>query len=188
MRRFTKTTMAVLAIAAGTSAGAIAQKQSVRLDPVSKDLYRLTYFHPGKCNVKVEVSNEHGDKLLSEQINQKKSFTKPYSFVNPKFGEYSFKVTDDEGVFVAKIQRTEVVNLTASIKKLENDKALVIVKGKCIGPVPVRFTDKNDLLVFDDYIDREASFSKVYDLSKVNADELKIEVVAEQTLLATAKF
>ena len=58
MRRITKTTLAVLAIVVGTTAGAIAQKTTVRLDPVSRDLYQLTYIHKGNCNVKVEIVAE----------------------------------------------------------------------------------------------------------------------------------
>ena len=78
MRKFTKTTMVVLAIVVGTATGAIAQKKSVRLDPISRDLYRLTYLNKGKCQVKVEVFDKNGTKLFSELISKKKSFTKPF--------------------------------------------------------------------------------------------------------------
>ncbi len=57
-----------------------------------------------------------------------------------------------------------------------------------MGSVLVNILDKNRILVYEDYIDHESSFSKVYDLSKVNADELEIEVVAQQKLLAKAKY
>ena len=73
MKRLTKTTLFALAIVAGTTAGAIAQKKWIRLDPVTKDLYRFTYLNDGNCNIKVEVIDANGEKLLSEQINQKKS-------------------------------------------------------------------------------------------------------------------
>jgi len=45
MNQLTKTTLAVFAIVAGTTAGALAQEKSVRLDPVSKDTaFLLTMF------------------------------------------------------------------------------------------------------------------------------------------------
>jgi len=188
MNRFTKTTMVALAIVAGTTAGAIAQKKSIRLDPVTKDLYRLTYLNQGNCNIKVEVLDEDGNKLLSEQINRKKSFTKPYNFTNLDFGEYSFKVIDNEGEFVTKIKRSDEVFMVARINKIEDEKAEVIVRGEFMGPISVNIFDRHDVLVFDDYIDQEKGFSKVYDLSKVKAEELRIEVVTEQKLLATAEF
>ena len=92
MNRFTKTTMVALAIVAGTTLGVFAQKKSVRLDPLTKDIYQLTYLNRGKCDVKVEVYNEEGRKLLSEQIHQKKSFTKPYSFLNLENIDYREKL------------------------------------------------------------------------------------------------
>ena len=119
---------------------------------------------------------------------RKKSFTKPYSFQNLKLGDYSFKVTDSEGTYVTKIKRADELNMVASIKKIDDEKAKVIVKGEFIYPISVNIFDRYDALVFDDYIDHESSFSKVYDLSKVKANELRIEVVAENKLLATAEF
>lgn len=188
MKRLTKTTLVALAIVAGTTAGAVAQKKYVRLDPISRDLYRLTYFNKSDFQVRVEVIDENNNKLLSEQIRRKKSFTKPYNFQNLKYGEYSFKVIDAEGEYVTTVKRTDEVYMAASIKKIEEDKAKVIVKGEFMGPVSVNIYDRNDVLVFDDYIDHERGFSKVYDLSKVKADELRIEVVSESKMLATAEF
>jgi hypothetical protein len=188
MKRIARTTLAVAAIVAGMAAGAKAQEKSVKLDPISKDLYQLTYLKDGSCNVMVEVLDEKGTVLHTESIKQRKSFTKPYSFQNLNLGEYSFKVTDEEGVYLTKIKRSDDVNMVASIKKVSDEKAKVIVKGEFMGPVTVNIFDSHNVLVFDDYIDHEASFSRVYDLSKVKADELRIEVVAESKLLAASEF
>ena len=188
MNRLTKTTLVALAIVAGTAAGADAQKKSVRLDPVNNDLYRLTYLNQGKCNITVEVLDDEGKKLYSEQIQQQKSFTKPYNFSSLDFGEYSFKVRDMEGEYVTKIKRSEGVSMVAKIRKIEDGKAQLFVKGEVMEPISVNIFDSNDVLLFDDYIDHERSFSRVYDLSKVKAEELRIEVVAESKLLATAEF
>lgn len=188
MNRLTKTILVALAIVAGTAPGTFAQLKSVRLDQVSKDLYRLTYLKEGDCQIKVEVIDQSGTKLLSEQIKRQKSFTKPYNFQSLNFGEYSFKVIDSEGEYVTKIERTDNVYMVANIKKVDEEKAKVIVKGEFMGPVSVNIFDRNDVLVFDDFLDQERGFSKVYDLSKVKANELRVEVVTENKLLATAKF
>lgn len=188
MKRLTKTTLVVLAIVAGTAAGAFAQKKSVRLDPVTKDLYRLTYLNEGSCNIQVEVIDEDGTNLLSETIKQKNSFTKPYNFKYLKLGEYSFKVTDADGEYVTKIKRTDDVYMVANIRKVDDEKAKVIVKGEFMGPVSVNIFDRNNVQVFNDYIDQEKSFSKVYDLSKVRSEDLRIEVVTERKLLASSAF
>ena len=68
MKRLTKTTLVVLAIVVGTASGALAQQKSVRLDPVSKDLYQLTYMNRGDFQVMVEMLDKDGRKLFSEEI------------------------------------------------------------------------------------------------------------------------
>ena len=63
--------------------------------------------------------------------------------------------------------------IAAGIKKIDDDKAKVIAKGEFMEPVSVNIFDGNDVLIFDDYIDRERGFSKVYDLSNAKSDELR---------------
>jgi hypothetical protein len=188
MKRIARTTLAVAAIVAGMAFGAIAQEKSVRLDPLNKDLYQLTYLNQGECNVVVEVLDKDGHVLHAERIKRKNSFTKPYNFRNLSLGEYSIKITDEAGVYLTKIKRSAEVNMVASIIKLDDEKAKIIVKGEFMAPVSVNIIDSHNVHVFDDYIDHESSFSKVYDLSKVRADELRIEVVSESKMLATAEF
>ncbi len=188
MKRIAKTTLAVAAIVAGMASGVKAQEKSIRLDPLDKDTYQLTYINPGEYSLKVEVLDEEGKILHSEHIIRSRSFTKPYSFQNLDLGEYSFKVTDDDGIYLTKIKRSDEINMVASIKKIEHDKAKIIVKGDFMAPVSVNIYDSHNALVFDDYIDKEKSFSRIYDLSKVIAEELRIEVVSDSNMLATAKF
>jgi hypoxanthine-guanine phosphoribosyltransferase len=78
--------------------------------------------------------------------------------------------------------------MTARIKKIGEEKAKVIVRGEFMEPISVNIFDKNDVLVYDDIIDSEKSFSKIYDLSRIEVEELRIEVVAAQKLLASTEF
>jgi len=126
--------------------------------------------------------------MYTERIKRSNSFTKPYNFHILSLGEYSFKITDEEGVYLTKIKRSEDIHMVASIKKIDDEKAEVNIKGEFMSPVSVNIFDSHNVLVFDDYIDHENSFSKVYDLSKVRADELRIEVVSESKMLATSEF
>ena len=64
--------MVLLAIVVGSTAGAFAQKKSVR-----SDWQRFLSTHvskEGKCDLKVEVIDENLDKIFTERINQKKFF------------------------------------------------------------------------------------------------------------------
>ena len=150
MKRLSILTLVALAIVVGTTAQTLAQKKSVRLDPIKKDLYNLTYVNDGKRKVKVEVIDQNGINILSEQIKQEKSFTKSYNFQNLKLGEYSFKITDEEGQYVTKIKRTDEELMVAEVKKIEDTKAKIVVKGQFMTPVSVNIIDRHDVLVFDE--------------------------------------
>ena len=89
----------------------------------------------------MEVYDDSGTMLLSEQITQKKSFTKPYSFQNLEFGVYSFKVIDAESEYVTKIKRSDEAYMAASIKQIDDEKAKIIVKGEIMEPVSVNIYD-----------------------------------------------
>jgi len=151
MKRFTKTTMIALAIVAGTISGAFAQKQWVRVDPMTKDQYRFTYSDDGKATLKVElISIAAGD---SHQLKD-----------------------------------VEEVLLKAKINKLKGGNAELILKGKVVEPVSVNIYDKKDVLLLAEFIDHGSNFSKVYDLSNMNMQDLRIEVSTGSKMLAALKF
>jgi hypothetical protein len=95
---------------------------------------------------------------------------------------------DQDGVYSRIIKRTEEVNMVAGIMTLSDNKAKVIVQGDIMAPVYVNIYDRFGVLLFDDYINRERAFSRTYDLSRVQSDDLKIEVVTGGQTLATAKY
>jgi hypothetical protein len=107
-----------------------------------------------------------------------KSFKKSHDFKNLKLGEYSFKITDDEGVYVTKIKRTEEKLMIAVVEKIDDAKSKIVITGEFITPVSVNIIDRNDVVVFDDYINHEKGFSRVYDLSNLKADQVRLEIVA----------
>lgn len=187
MRLFTKTTMVALAIVVGATASSMAQEKSVRFDPVSKDVYQLTYLNEGPSHIRVELIDEQGTKLLSQEIHKEKSLLQPLNLSNIKKGAYIFKVIDDQGEFVTRVVKLKNDDMEAAIKTLENDRAKIIVKGEYLEPVYVNVFDRNDVLLFDDYIERERAFTRVYDLSKLNSNDLRIEVASKQKILAAQR-
>ena len=180
--------MVVLAIIAGTTSGAFAQRKTVRLDPIDRDLYQLTYINHGDKQVKVEVLDQDGKKLMSDLIREEKSFTKPYNFQKLDKGEYSFKITDAEGEYITKVRKTNDLYMVAKIRKIDQNRVKIYVNGDFMDPVSVNIFDRNGVLIFDDHIDQEKGFERIYDLSKIEARDLRIEVVNENDLLATAAF
>lgn len=186
--KIAKTTFAAIALVAIAAFQVKAQDEPVKLEPIGNDTYQLTYLKKCPCKVKVEVVDQQGVNFLSEVLQSKKSFTKPYNLRNLKTGEYDFKVTDADETFDTKIERTDEVNMVAGIMKLKDDKAKIIVQGDFMGPVYVKLYDNRNTVIFDDVIDRERAFSRIYDLSKITENHLRMEVVTDDKMLASAKL
>ena len=184
----TKTTILAFAIVTVASMHAIAQNESVKLKPVNQDTYQLTYLKQCPCDVKIEIIDQKGRRLFSENIRQDRPFVKPYNFRKLKDNEFDFKVIDKDGAFTRKIKRTEEVSMVAGITSLPNKRAKVIVEGDIMAPVYVKLYDRYGILIFEDFINRERGFSRIYDLTKVNADNLTIEVLAGSQIRATAEY
>ena len=67
------------------------------------------------------------------------------------------------GEYMTKVKRTDDVYISADIKKIDDERAKIIVTGKFMSPVSINIFDRNGVKVFDDYVDHVKSFSKVYD-------------------------
>ena len=168
MIRIAKTTLVVFAIVASTAllskASDGAETRVVKMDAAEQGLYQLTYLKDGKCDVKVSIYDGENNKLFSEKLSQKKSFTKSYDISSLEKGVYTFEVEDEQGVVTKSVVYTPSV-LKASVKKNTEGKAEVVVVGTKMDPVIVNFYDASYNLVYGDYISNDKSFSRVYDLS-----------------------
>ncbi len=188
MKRFTTKTMAVLAIVVGMATAVTAQTKEVRFTPLTNDIFSLTYLNQGECKLKAEVLDSKGNVLCSEKFNENKSFRKQFSFQNLGEGNFSFKVTDGEGVYTTKIKRTYDGSMTASINKVDGGDAKVIVNGMYADPIYLNIYEGSKVLASNEYIDEGSSFSKEYSFEDVNTDDIVIEVVAVKKVLASVKF
>lgn len=186
MKRMIRTILAVLAIVAGTVTRSGAQDKSVRFDPVGEDQYQLTYIYNGPVDLDIEVIDEKGLVLYTEHLHRRSSFMKPYSISELQSGVYTFKITDRDGVYVAQINKGEASQIEATITPMNTGKAQLLVKGNAIAPLSVLVYDKYNTLIYDDYIDHQTSFSKVYDFKDVRVGQLRIDVVSDTKVLATA--
>ena len=195
MRKFTKTTMAVLAILAGTVLSASAREGAsgkvVKVTPETGQRFKLTYLNEGKCNVVVKILNETGTEVFSERIQTGKSFVKPYNFEGMDKGDYTFKVIDAEGAVSKMIKLSPSVEtgpVSARVDKVDGGKFQVTVLGVKSSPVYVNIYDHKGARIFGDYIDRSGSFSKTYDLSKLGTKGVSFEVVQNSDVIASTMF
>ncbi len=177
----------MVALMTGSALTMNAQDKSIRLDPVTENTYKLTYKCEHASLVKVEVIDPSGRVLLVDRLDQKKSFTKPYTFDNLSGGVYTFKVTDKDGAYVRLLNRSEHGDMNATIEAVDRNKTKVVVHGGH-ALVHVKVLDRSGLLVYDDLVKSESGFSRLYDLSNVMARASKIEVSTGTSLLASANI
>ncbi len=185
--KLTKAT-AILAMVAGISFQAFSQNQKVKIVPINDDVYQLNYLKKSPGWVKMEIKDIDENVLYQEKIERTDPFTKPFDFKNYKTGIFYLKVTDGEDTYLTKINRSPEANMVASIIKYKDEKAKVIVEGDVMETVYVNIYDRYGIPVFEDIIDRERGFSRIYDLSKIDADHAKIEVASGNKILATTRY
>ncbi len=185
--KLTKATV-ILAIVVGMSFQAFSQKQEVKFIPIGDNVYQLNYLKKSQGLVKVEIKNETGRLLYQENIERTDPFTKPFDFRNFETGIFYLRVSDGVDTYLTKINRSPEANMVASIIKYKDDKAKVIVQGDVMETVYINIYDRYGIPVFEDIIDRERGFSRIYDLSKINAEQARIEVASGDKVLATTMY
>lgn len=180
---------ALVAFLTGSAVTMNAQDKSIRLDPVRENTYRLTYKYSGasRIQVDVEVIDPAGRVLFADHLDQKKSFTKPYTLENLTGGVFTFKVIDKDGEYVRLIDLNETSTMNATIETIDKERAKVVVRGGC-APVHVKVLDRSGVMVFDDLVQTDSGFSRLYDLSNVIRIASKIEVSTGTSVLASANI
>ncbi|MCC5927988.1 MAG: hypothetical protein JJU28_01970 [Cyclobacteriaceae bacterium] len=158
----------------------------VKVIPAGESRYELIYFKEGPCQVKINIYNAEGKKIISEQLNKQRSFKRIYDFKELSFGQYQFELIDKDGVLSKTIFYSAPVFPSAEvfITKKDNEMLEVVVKGEKIEPVKVMIYDHSHKLIHEDYISRTKGFVKMYDLSRIaHSEQLIIEVVQANRII-----
>ncbi len=195
MKKFTKTTLALLAIVASSvltaSAGEGESHRIVKITPESNGKIKFTYLNDGNCNVIVKIVNDHGIEIFSNKIKSDKSFTIPYNFKGMSTGSYTFKIIDANGMISKTIDLPSSVKTSAvlaKIKKTDDAKFEVTVLGDHSNPIYINIYDWRGERIFGDYIDLTNSFTKTYDLSRLSVGNVLFEVINDERVIAKTKF
>jgi ABC-type lipoprotein release transport system permease subunit len=157
-----------------------------------KDIYRLTYQSDVAGSVSISIYNEKGELLLEDRLRNVSAFARPYNFNALPAGKYSLVVEDAKGTETKQIfhrvkaQEEASSNLNIKVAPVEgSDKYTLSVLGTQIKPLEVKIYDSFGRLVYTDRIQETKSFSKVYDVTKVKAYGLTLEVENNTGVLQT---
>lgn len=191
------TTAAALVVATGMAMASNNTNEATKTSQVkisqteASGIYNLRYSSEASGQVTVRITDENGNVLLKEKIGCNTSFERPYNLQNLPDGNYTVAIERDGAVIEETIHHVKNLPLKSSnysvgVNEISNDKYELTVKKAGHQIVKVKIADKNGLIYFNDVIDEKGSFSQVFDLSKVVATNVRMEVtVGNKTTVKT---
>jgi hypothetical protein len=160
-------------------------KASSRVEVVATpkaSVYNLFYSSEREGAVKVTIYDTQGNNLYTDYIRNAKTFKKSYDFSGLAVGTYQIEVVG-EGTRTQK--NIEVVKTTGSALNVkvvtvdEKGKYNLQVKHANMTPVFVNIYDDRDEVIFQEQIDVDHNFSRVYDLTKAFEKAASFEVYSD---------
>ncbi len=150
-------------------------------------VYNLEY--RGTGTVKVTITNAAGEVVFTDQINTEGGFLRPYNFTSQPAGTYTLTVLDRNGkATLPLVHGTTQTRPVAAIKSVQEKKFELTMVGSNADVVSVNIYDAALNLVFTDQINKQGSFSRVYDLTKVHTNNFTFEVLGQGGLLTRKQF
>lgn len=151
-----------------------------------ESVYQVTYDSEVAGTVKVNIYDAQNSLLYSDFVRNAKTFHKSYDFNGLSAGEYRIEVINNEGKTQQTIQYKLVdkTQLNAVISTVDaTGKYTLKVQRKQVAPVIVNIYDKNDVLIYQDEINVDSDFSRIYDFSKSFAKASVFEVYSNGTVI-----
>lgn len=152
-------------------------------------VYNLVY--KGTGLVKVIISNAAGETVMVDQINAQGGFMRPYNFTTQPTGSYTLTVLDRNGKASLPLvhgKAAEQIRPKVQINPVQDKKFQLTLVGNHSEQVSVNIYDAAANLVFTDKIEKQGSFTRVYDLTKIRTGNFTFEVVSQNGLITKKQF
>ena len=150
-------------------------------------VYNLVY--KGTGAVKVTITNAAGEIILTDQINAEGGFMRPYNFTAQPAGAYTVTVLDRNGKASLPLVHGAVqLRPNVQIESVQDKKFQLTLKGSSAEQVSVNIYDDASNLVYTDQIAQQGSFTRVYDLTKIQTGVLTFEVVSQGNVISKKQF
>ena len=154
-------------------------------------VYQLVYTSASENSVKVSIMDANGNLIMTDKIqNATEGFMRPYNFSGLAEGNYLIEVQDGKNTVklpVTHKRNVEEINVKIKALAIEKKYQLTMLGSSEYG-LQVDILDQTNKLVYTEYIDAHSSFSKVYDLSKVRANNFTFEVKSSNKLISKEQF
>ncbi len=150
-------------------------------------VYNLVYRNAVASAVKVTITDEAGMVVLVDQIDAEGAFLRPYNFMGLPAGSYTLTILDRNGKTILPIIHSNAgiqANPIVQIKPVEGKKYELTLLGNNAEALRVNIYDASRSLVYSEQIERKGSFSRVYNLNKLHANNFTFEVVSPNGLVS----
>jgi flagellar hook assembly protein FlgD len=152
-------------------------------------VYNLVY--KGTGTVKVTITNAAGEIVMTDQINAEGGFLRPYNFTTQPAGTYTLTVLDRNGKASLPLVHGGAAGQfrpNVQIKPVQDKKFELTLIGSSAQAVAVNIYDDASNLVYTDQIAQQGSFSRVYDLTKIQTGVFTFEVVSQGNVITKKQF
>ncbi len=155
---------------------------------IKNGVYQLVYRGTGA--VKVTITNAAGEIVLTDQINAEGGFLRPYNFSLQPAGAYTVTVLDGNGKASLPLVHgaAESIRPNVQIKPVQDKKFQLTLMGSSADQVSVNIYDAALNLVYTDQIEKQGSFTRVYDLTKIPTGVFTFEVLSQGNVITTKQF
>jgi flagellar hook assembly protein FlgD len=155
-----------------------------------KAVYQVVYQSAQRGSVTVNILDAKGNVIMVDRIkNEKDGFMRPYNFTSLAEGNYQIEINDHNGKVVLPLSHTAVVApVKVRIEALDAKKFQLVMVGQPVGGLQVDILDNSNKVVYSDFIQAQSSFSKIYNLSQIPAENIRFEVRNQNKVITTEKF
>ncbi len=142
-------------------------------------------YHPTSKKTEIRIFSPKGSLILKDVIKNKleldEVFIRPYNFKSMRPGNYIFEIKENGMSFTHLLEYRKnpvmpKVNSPVSIIALANDKYKVVVNNQIESRVEVNIYSARNKLIYNEIIEENGNFSKLYDLSQLGNKGFTIRV------------
>ena len=165
----------------------LGETSSFKIVPKANLKYDLYYVSESDAPVTVRIYDEAGRLITNDKIKNHRSFKKTYNFKDLASGNYKVVVNNEEGkASQAVFHNPQKLKMQLIFTQVPNTKSFKLHVGEfnTAKPVKVNVYNADNELLFSEEINETASFSKVYNMNKIDEDMVRFTIINGQEMIS----
>jgi hypothetical protein len=171
--------LTVISTATFASLGPLGENSKFTVFSKSDVKYELVYVSDVPSDVIVTIYDEENRNIVSNTVKEATKFRRTYDFANMAPGKYRVVVKNKEGIGNEEIAHlVKTAKLQTFTTRIPDSKSVKVHVGdfNINAPVYIKIFDTNDRIVYKNAIENNQSFSQVFDLSKLDLDDVLVTI------------